>query len=70
MPELRTEHRTFGIGQHFCLGSHLARKEMTIVFEEIVKRIHKPQFTAPPKYLQTNFISGIREMPISFEAQS
>ena len=70
MGDLKNQHRTFGIGQHFCLGSHLARKEMTIVFEEIVKRIHKPQFTAPPKYLQTNFISGIREMPISFEAES
>ena len=67
MPDLRNEHRTFGVGQHFCLGSHLARKEMNIVFEEIVKRIARPTFTAPPKYLATNFISGIREMPIRFE---
>ena len=67
MPELRNEHRTFGVGQHFCLGSHLARKEMTIVLDEIVRRIRNPQFQAPPKYLQSNFISGIREMPISFE---
>jgi cholest-4-en-3-one 26-monooxygenase len=66
-PDLRNDHRTFGIGQHFCLGSHLARKEMGIVFEEIVKRINNPEFVTPPKYLQSNFISGIREMPIRFD---
>jgi cholest-4-en-3-one 26-monooxygenase len=67
MPELRTEHRTFGIGQHFCLGSHLARKEMVLVFEEIVKRIHNPKFASEPKFMQSNFISGIRSMDITFD---
>ena len=67
MPELKNEHRTFGVGQHFCLGSHLARKEMNIVFEEIVKRIHNPQFAGCPRNLQSNFISGIREMNITFD---
>ena len=67
MPELRNEHRTFGVGQHFCLGSHLARKEMNIVFEEIVKRINNPQFAELPRHLQSNFISGIREMHVTFD---
>jgi cytochrome P450 len=69
-PDLRNDHRTFGIGQHFCLGSHLARKEMIIVFEEIVKRLHNPTFVTPPKYLQSNFISGIRDMRIRFEVKN
>jgi cytochrome P450 len=70
MPDLRNEHRTFGVGQHFCLGSHLARKEMTIVFTEIVKRIRNPKFAGPPKLLQSNFMSGIPEMPITFDMAS
>lgn len=70
MPELRNEHRTFGIGQHFCLGSHLARKEMYIVFEEIVKRIRNPKFVTQPHFAQSNFISGIHTMNISFDIAS
>ena len=69
MPELRNEHRTFGIGQHFCLGSHLARKEMIAVFEEVIPRLRNPTFSEPVKNLQSNFISGIREMPIRFDAE-
>ncbi len=68
-PELRNEYRTFGIGQHFCLGSHLARKEMIAVFEEVVRRMRNPTFLEAPKYLQSNFISGIREMPIRFDKE-
>ena len=70
MPELRNEHRTFGIGQHFCLGSHLARKEMYIVFEEIVKRIRNPKFVTQPHFAQSNFISGIHTMNISYDIAS
>jgi len=70
MPDLRNEHRTFGIGQHFCLGSHLARKEMGIVLEEIVKRIRDPKFVGKPHFHQSNFISGIHEMNITFDKAS
>jgi cytochrome P450 len=69
-PDLRSDHRTFGIGQHFCLGSHLARKEMYIVFEEIVKRIRNPQFVGKPHFAQSNFISGIHSMNIHFDMAS
>lgn len=67
MPELRNEHRTFGVGQHFCLGSHLARKELTVMFEEIVSRLRNPRLIEKPKMLVSSFIPGIKEMHIAFD---
>lgn len=70
MPDLRNQHRTFGVGQHFCIGSHLARKELCIMFEEIVPRLRNPKHSVDPKYLVSNFLVGVKQMPISFDSQS
>jgi len=67
MPDLRNQHRTFGVGQHFCLGSHLARKELTVMFEEIIPRLKNPRLLEPPKMLVSSFIPGIKEMKIAFD---
>lgn len=63
------EIRTFGIGQHFCLGTHLARKEMVAMFEEIIPRIRNPRLAEPIHFMQSNFVSGIREMKITFDPE-
>jgi cytochrome P450 len=70
MPDLKHQHRTFGVGQHFCIGSHLARKELCIMFEEIVPRLRNPQLVASPHNLVSNFIPGIKRMNITFDAVS
>ena len=43
MPDLYNQLRSFGIGQHFCIGTHLARLELNIMFEEIISRLRNPQ---------------------------
>ena len=68
MPDLKNQHRTFGVGQHFCIGSHLARRELCIMFEEIVPRLRNPQLVASPHNLVSNFIPGIKRMDITFDA--
>ena len=60
-------HRSFGFGEHFCLGTHLARLELRVVFDEIVKRIDNPQFDGDIQWLRSHFINGIKEMPIRFQ---
>lgn len=65
--DVRNEHRAFGIGQHFCLGSHLARLELTVIFEELVKRIRNPRLVGEIDWLRSNFINGIKAMPIAFD---
>ncbi len=65
--DVRNEHRAFGIGQHFCMGSHLARLELQIIFEEITRRIRNPRLDGDVSWLHSNFINGIKAMPIAFE---
>ena len=68
MPNLARELRSFGTGSHFCLGTHLAKQEMQIMFRELLPRLHNPQFAGPIKYMRSYFLSSIREMPITFSA--
>ena len=65
--DVKNEHRAFGIGQHFCLGSHLARLELRVIFEEITRRIRNPRLDGEISWLRSNFISGIKAMPIAFD---
>lgn len=65
--DVRNEHRAFGIGQHFCMGSHLARLELRVIFEEVTRRIRNPRLNGDIRWLRSNFISGIKSMPIAFD---
>lgn len=55
-----------GGGPHFCLGAHLARLEVRCIFEAIAERMPDIRPLAPPRRLQSNFINGIKELPVSF----
>jgi cytochrome P450 len=67
--EVKNNQRAFGIGEHFCLGTHLARLEMRLVFEEVIKRIKNPKLNGEIRYLRSNFINGIKELPLKFDAE-
>ena len=47
-------------GPHFCLGANLARREMTLMFDEIRRRVPSLRTVGDPEYLQSNFINGIK----------
>jgi cytochrome P450 len=55
-----------GAGPHFCLGAHLARREMTVMFRELLTRVPDIAATAPPRRLTSMFINGIKELPVAF----
>lgn len=69
MPELSREHRAFGIGTHFCIGAHLARLELRVMFEELLPRLRNPRFAEPVKYVRDYFVNGIKEMKITFDPE-
>ncbi len=67
--DVRNKHRAFGVGEHFCLGSHLARLELQVIFEEIIPRLRNPKLDKPINWLRSNFINGIKEMHITFDPE-
>lgn len=69
MPDLYNQHRSFGIGQHFCLGTHLARLEMRVMFEEIIPRLRNPKFVGEVAYTRSNLVNGIKRMHITFDPE-
>ena len=70
MPDLYNQLRSFGIGQHFCIGTHLARLELRIMFEEIIPRLRNPQFRDEPKFVRSFFVNAMKEMNITFDPVS
>ena len=59
------EHMTFGRGgPHMCLGNALARIELRVMFEDLLSRIDKVEMTSPIDYLRSNFVHGIKRMPV------
>jgi len=69
MPDLYNQLRSFGIGQHFCIGSHLARLELNIMFEEIIPRLRNPRLSGEPKFVRSFFVNAMKEMRITFEPE-
>lgn len=55
-----------GAGPHFCLGAHLARREITIMFRELLGRLPDIHVTGEPKRLRSSFINGIKHMDCAF----
>jgi cytochrome P450 family 142 subfamily A polypeptide 1 len=62
-------HIAFGHGPHFCLGSHVAKVELTVLFDEIFRRMPDLELTADPDELElrnSSFTSGLEALPVRF----
>jgi cytochrome P450 family 142 subfamily A polypeptide 1 len=68
------EHVAFGFGTHFCLGNSLARLELRVMFEELLRRLPDlrlaDESSAEPAHRPANFISGYESMPVVFSPTS
>jgi cholest-4-en-3-one 26-monooxygenase len=60
------EHLAFGVGEHFCLGSSLARLEIRVLFTELLRRLPDMELAGPVARLRSNFLNGIKRMPVRF----
>lgn len=52
-------------GPHVCLGMHLARLEVRVLFQELVKRIKSIEPDGPEAFVRSNFVNGIKRLPVS-----
>jgi cholest-4-en-3-one 26-monooxygenase len=57
-------HLAFGHGPHFCIGRLLARLEIKIVFEELLRTFRSIELAGPVEYIASNLISGLKKMPV------
>jgi hypothetical protein len=65
----RTPNRqlAFGMGAHVCLGQHLARLEMRVLYEELLPRLKRVRLDGEPRYVESWFVNGLKTLPIEFE---
>jgi cytochrome P450 len=61
------KHLSFGYGAHLCLGQHLAKMEMRILFEELLPRLKSIALDGEPRMTEASFVNGPKSLPIRFE---
>jgi hypothetical protein len=66
-PDAR-KHIAFGYGPHLCLGNMLAKLEIRILFTELLARIDDIRLAGDPAWVEANFVSGLKRLPIRYTA--
>lgn len=61
------KHVAFGYGAHICLGQHLARMEMRVLWEELFARLDRVELDGQPTRMVANFVCGPKSVPIRFK---
>ena len=59
-------HLAFGVGEHFCMGAHLARKTSGALFRELVTRLESVELVGAPERTASNLVPGLKHMPIRY----
>src|SRR5262245_34608271 len=59
-------HLGFGIGEHFCLGAHLARSSQRALFRELLGRLEDVELAGVPERLAASFVAGLKHLPLRY----
>jgi cholest-4-en-3-one 26-monooxygenase len=59
-------HLAFGIGQHFCLGAHVARLELQVIFRHLARRLDRMELAGPVERLRSVLVGGVKHIPIRY----
>jgi cytochrome P450 len=60
------EHLAFLYGEHYCLGAHLARLELRVIFSELIAQIPDLELDGEVEWTQSTQVPGIKHMPVRF----
>ncbi len=59
-------HLAFGIGEHFCLGAHLARRSQQALLAELVSRLDAIELAGEPERIHSSFVVGLKKLPLRY----
>ncbi len=59
-------HLAFGIGEHVCLGAHLARRSQRALLAELVRRLDAIELAGDPEPIQSSFVVGLKKLPLRY----
>jgi cytochrome P450 len=59
-------HLAFGVGEHFCLGAHLARKTTGSLLRELIPRLEHVELAGTPERTASNLVPGLKHLPIRY----
>lgn len=62
-------HIAFGVGEHYCLGAHVARLELEVIYRHLLPRLAEVEVAGPVDRLRSHLIGGIKRLPIRYELQ-
>jgi cytochrome P450 len=60
-------HLGFGVGEHFCLGSHVARLELAIAYKYLLPRIEEIEIAGEIERLASSLVGGVKRLPIRYK---
>ena len=60
-------HIAFGVGAHRCLGAPMARLALHVFFDELLRHVRGIELAGPVEHLASNFIAGIKKLPVRLE---
>jgi len=63
------DHIAFGYGEHFCIGASLARLELRVMIDELIRRLPDMQPAGSMERLRSNLVAGIKHLPVRFTPQ-
>lgn len=60
-------HLGFGVGEHFCLGSHLARRSQRALLDELVRRLEWVEPSGDREWIKSSFVVGFKHLPVRYK---
>jgi cytochrome P450 len=60
-------HIAFGYGEHFCMGTHFARRSMRAIVEQLARRVEHWELAAEPEWIRASFVVGLKHLPVRYK---
>jgi cytochrome P450 len=60
-------HIAFGYGEHFCMGTHFARRSMRALVEQFARRVEHWELAADPEWIRASFVVGLKHLPVRYK---